>query len=78
MSLLQVELYDALKSAGAPEDQARHAAIEAAGGTSLLGIIAERLNGLESKVTWMGATLLALNLLMLGGVISTLFFLARR
>ena len=52
MSLLQVELYDALKAGGTPEPEARQAAIEAAQMNSLLVVIAERLNGLESKFTW--------------------------
>jgi hypothetical protein len=52
MSLMNIETYDALKAAGAPELEARQAAIEMATMGGLLTIMAERLNGLESKMTW--------------------------
>jgi hypothetical protein len=67
---MQIELYDALKAGGTPEAEARHAAIEAAGSTSLLGTLAERINGLERLVLWMGGVKLTLHVLTLGSVLA--------
>jgi hypothetical protein len=52
MSIMYVELFDALKAAGTPEPDARQAAIEAAGMHTLLITLAERINGIDSKLTW--------------------------
>lgn len=73
MSLMQVELYDALKAAGTPEPEARQAAIEAAGASSLLGTLAERVNGLARLVMWMGGVMLTLHVLTLGSVLAVLW-----
>ncbi len=52
MSLMNIEQYDALKASGCPEHEARQAAIEVATMGGLLAVLSERLNGVESKVTW--------------------------
>jgi hypothetical protein len=52
MSLMNIEQYDALKASGCPEHEARQAAIEVATMGGILTVMAERMNGLESKVTW--------------------------
>jgi len=51
MSLLQLEMYDALKAAGTPEPEAREAAKVAADADTRLISMAERLNGIDSKLT---------------------------
>ena len=50
MSLLNVEMYDALKAAGTPEHEAREAAKVAADADMRVVTMAERLNGLDSKL----------------------------
>jgi hypothetical protein len=50
MSLMNVEVYDALKAAGTPEHEARQAAIELATMGGLLLTLAERVNGVDSKL----------------------------
>ena len=51
MSLLQVEMYDALLATGTPEPQAREAAKVAADVDTRMVTLAERLNGIDSKLT---------------------------
>ena len=51
MSLLNVEMYDALKAAGTPDTEAREAARVAADADMRVITMAERLNGLDSKLT---------------------------
>lgn len=50
MSLFQSETYDALLAAGAPEADARAAAIAAADIDVRHSVMAERLNGIDSKL----------------------------
>ena len=50
MSLLQSETYTALLAAGAPEPEARQAAIAAADIDVRHTVMAERLNGIDSKL----------------------------
>ena len=50
MSLMNVEQYDALKASGCPEHEARQAAIEVATMGGILMTLAERVNGLDSKL----------------------------
>lgn len=50
MSLLQIELYDALLASGTPEPQARDAARVMADADMRMVTMAERLNGLDSKL----------------------------
>ena len=51
MSLLNIELYDALRAANVPEVEAREAAKVAADANMRVITMAERLNGLDSKLT---------------------------
>lgn len=51
MSLLQSEAYDAHKAAGCPEADARAAAIAAADIDVRHSVMAECLNGIDSKLT---------------------------
>jgi hypothetical protein len=51
MSLLNVEMYDALLATGTPEPQARDAAKVMADADMRVITMAERLNGLDSKLT---------------------------
>ena len=51
MALLQIETYDALQAAGTPEPQARAAAEAAADIEIRHTVMAERLNGIDSKLT---------------------------
>lgn len=51
MSLLNVEMYDALLASGTPEPHAREAARVAADADMRVITMAERLNGLDSKLT---------------------------
>jgi hypothetical protein len=51
MSLIQSETYDALLAAGTPEPQARDAAKVMADADMRVITMAERLNGLDSKLT---------------------------
>ena len=53
MSLLQTETLDAFRAAGAPEAEARAAAIAAADIDVRHSIMAERLNGIDSKLNLM-------------------------
>jgi hypothetical protein len=53
MSLLNLETYDALKAAGTPEPEARQAAMEVATMGGILSVLAERVNGIDSKLTIM-------------------------
>lgn len=50
MSLLNVEMYDALLASGTPEPQAREAAKVMADADTRLLTMAERLNGIDSKL----------------------------
>ena len=65
MSLIQIEVYDALRAANVPEAEAREAAKVTAEVETRLITMAERLNGLDSKLNWIGATTIALNILNL-------------
>jgi len=49
MAVMMARLYDALKSAGVPEDKASAAAEEAASDKTLLSSIDQRLAAIESK-----------------------------
>jgi hypothetical protein len=51
MSLLQLETYDALRAANVPDHEAREAAKVAADADMRVITMAERLNGLDSKLT---------------------------
>lgn len=51
MSLLNIEMFDALKAAGTPDAEAREAAKVAADTEMRVITMAERLNGLDSKLT---------------------------
>jgi hypothetical protein len=51
MSLLNVEMYEALLAGGTPEPQARDAAKVMADADMRVITMAERLNGLDSKLT---------------------------
>lgn len=51
MSLLNVEMYDALKATGTPDAEAREAARVMADADMRVITMAERLNGLDSKLT---------------------------
>ena len=51
MSLLQLETYDALRAANVPESEAREAAKVVADAEMRVITMAERLNGLDSKLT---------------------------
>jgi hypothetical protein len=51
MALIQLETYDALQAAGTPEPQARAAAEAAADMELRHTVMAERLNGIDSKLT---------------------------
>ena len=51
MSLLNIEMYDALKAAGTPDAEAREAAMVAADAELRVITMAERLNGIDSKLT---------------------------
>ena len=53
MSLLQIETLDALRAAGAPEAEARAAAIAAADIDVRHSVMAERLNGIDAKLNLM-------------------------
>lgn len=53
MSLMSVETYDALKASGCPEAEARAAASAAADIAVRHSVMAERLNGIDSKLTVM-------------------------
>jgi len=56
MATVIAELYDALKAAGAPEDQARKAAEVVAGYENQFAALRERMMALEGKITllqWM-------------------------
>lgn len=53
MSLFQYETYAALKAAGTPEPEARQAAIAAADIDIRHTVMAERLNGIDSKLNVM-------------------------
>ena len=70
MALLQTEAYFALKAAGAPESEAREAAEAAADIDIRHTVMAERLNGLDSKLNWIGATTIALNMLNLSATLA--------
>lgn len=50
MAMIQAETYDALLAAGTPEPQARAAAIAAADIDVRHSVMAERLNGIDSKL----------------------------
>lgn len=50
MSLLNIEMYDALLASGTPEPQARDAARVMADADMRMVTMAERLNGLDSKL----------------------------
>lgn len=51
MALLQFETYAALQAAGTPEPLARDAAVAAADIDVRHTVLAERLNGIDSKLT---------------------------
>jgi hypothetical protein len=53
MALLQTETLDAFRAAGAPEPEARAAAIAAADIDVRHTVMAERLNGIDAKLTLM-------------------------
>jgi len=58
MSLLQSETYTALLAAGTPEPEARQAAIAAADIDVRHTVMAERLNGIDSKLNLVIALML--------------------
>ena len=70
MSLLQVEMFDALKAAGTPDAEAREAAKVTADTEMRVMTMAERLNGLDSKLNWIGATTITLNVLTLSAILA--------
>lgn len=79
MALLISEVYDAFKEAGVSEEKARKAAESLTGYITLeqrVAVLDTKVSGLDSKITWIGSTLIALNLLTLGGVITVLYRLA--
>lgn len=53
MSLMQTETFDALKAAGTPDAEARAAAEVAANMDVRHAVMAERLNGIDAKLTVM-------------------------
>lgn len=73
MSLMQTELYDALKASGSPEEAAREAAKEAAALDVRLHVIAERVNAGDTLRNWMAGVIVTLLVLTLGGVLATLW-----
>ena len=70
MSLINIELFDALRAANVPEAEAREAAKVTAEVETRLITMAERLNGLDSKLNWIGATTIALNILNLSATLA--------
>ena len=91
MPLMLAALYDALLEAGASEGKAREAAEEAAVLDTQFAELRQQMTALDAKVTaldtkvlavdakvtWIGTTVLTLTVLVLGGVLSTLWVLAR-
>ena len=69
MSLLNVEMYDALLASGTPEPQARDAAKVMADTDTRLLTMAERLNGIDSKLN------LVIGIMLVGfsGIIAALW-----
>lgn len=70
MSLMNLETYDALRAANVPETEARDAAKVTAEVETRMGTLAERLNGLDSKLPWIGATTITLNVLTLSAILA--------
>lgn len=69
MSLLNIETYDALRAANVPETEARNAAKVTAEVETRMVTLAERLNGLDSKLN------LVIGIMLVGfsGIIAALW-----
>ena len=70
MSLMHLETYDALRAANVPDAEARMAARVTADVETRMVTLAERLNGLDSKLNWIGATTITLNVLTLSAILA--------
>lgn len=70
MSLINLETYDALRAAHVPELEAREAAKVTADVETRMVTLSERLNGLDSKLNWIGATTITLNVLTLSAILA--------
>jgi hypothetical protein len=69
MSSINFELYQALQSAGTPEPEARQAAMEVATMGGILAVLAERVNGIDSKLN----VVIGVMLVGFGGILAALW-----
>lgn len=78
MSLLNIETYDALRAANVPDAEAREAAKVTAEVETRMVTLAERINGLDSKLNWIGGATIALNILNLSATLALAWQLVQR